>query len=232
MAQVAGNGIYTLPEAAALIGMKVPTLRSWFRDDGRRRSLFRGDYLAARAGERLTALSFHDLVEAVVAVKLKGLGMTPQRIRRTHAALAEAYGTPHPFAYRGFFVSEKADRVFAEFREDDPGGPLRAGFLEVGAEQHAIREVLQPFLQRVDYDPRTELAALVRLTADGSVHLDPERGFGKPLVASCSQRTAVLHAAWLANGRDAPVVADWYGVTTPEVEAAVSFHEDFRGLAA
>lgn len=194
--------------------------------------MFQGDYLAAQTGQRLTALSFHDLVEAVVAVRLKALGMSLQRIRKTHVSLAEAYGTPHPFAYRGFFVSEAADRVFAEIREADPGGAGRAGFVEIGPGQHAIRDVLRPFLQRVEYDSATELASLIRLTDDHAVHLDPERGYGKPLVASCSLRTSVLRDAWLANERDAAVVADWYGVTEAEVHAATSFHENFRGLAA
>jgi uncharacterized protein (DUF433 family) len=59
--------------------------------------------------------------------------------------------------------------------------------------------------------------------SEEGIVIDPARALGKPIVRASAMPTAVLAAAWGANGEDAERVADWYGVSPADVEAAVRF---------
>lgn len=87
-----------------------------------------------------------------------------------------------------------------------------------------------PHLQRVDYSSVSGLARQWNIGAD--VVIDPARALGKPIVRASGMPTAVLSAAYHANGRDAERVADWYGVTPTDVEAAISFEEQYFKVVA
>ena len=225
---VLGRGLYAPAEAARLIGMPAGTLGSWFREGAADRSpLLHRDYAGVLEGP---TLSFLDLVEALVAHRLRAHGLSTQQVRRAHAALAGFFATDRPFAHRGFYVDDQGKRLFAHLAEAGAAGA--DGFVEVFRRQHAMPEVLVPVLTRFAYDEESDLARLVRLDEEGEVVADPARRFGKPIVESCGMFTSLLADAWRANGRDAAAVADWYGVAAEEVDRAVAFDEGFTGLAA
>jgi uncharacterized protein (DUF433 family) len=209
---ILGNGIYSFSEASALTGLSVRRVRAWFEGwnmggtpRGRGR-VFRGDYPADRA------ISFFDLIEVKVAGRLRERGISLIALRKAHAALVDLLDTPHPFSRREIYTDGKAMFVRAATTGD---------LIEIVRRQHVIPQVLLPYLERVDYDPHTRLAAQWRIS-DGVV-IDPRRHFGKPIVQSSSMPTALLAQAYQANGRDLEAVADWYGVTPGEVEAAARF---------
>ena len=53
--------------------------------------------------------------------------------------------------------------------------------------------------------------------------LDPKIQFGAPIVTRAGIPTDTLHAAYLAEERDAKSVARIFGITSQEVAAAVRF---------
>ncbi len=93
--------------------------------------------------------------------------------------------------------------------------------VEVLSRQKVFVEILLPFLKRIDYDSASHLARKWLVT--DQVVLDPMICFGKPVVEKVGIATAILAASYYANNQDAGVVADWYGVHSSHVLAAVEF---------
>jgi uncharacterized protein (DUF433 family) len=218
---ILGHGIYSLPEAARLTGLKPKRVREWFlgrpRDEARK-PVFRSDYQSV-GGDR--AISFHDLIELFVAGQLRERGVSLQTLRKVHSQLENEWGTRHPFCRHE--VLTKHGQVFTRGL-DDRG---REEVVEVLTRQRAFPEILLPFLQRIDYDDATAMAR--RWCIANLVVIDPTICLGKPIVEGVGVATAILAAAYEANDQNAELVAEWYKVHPKHVIAAVDFE---RSLAA
>jgi uncharacterized protein (DUF433 family) len=217
---ILGRGVYNLPEAARLTGLRPERVREWFR--GRksqtRKPVFRSDYLSV-SGDR--AISFHDLIELFVAGQLRDREISLQSLRKVHKRLQVDLKTRHPFCRREILT--KGGQVFT-LGLDDEG---REEMIEVLTSQRVFSDILRPFLERIDYDEATAMAQ--RWCIADRVVVDPAICLGKPIVGEVGIATAVLAAAYDANDQDAELVADWYRINAKHVLAAVEFE---RGIAA
>lgn len=209
-----GNGIYSVGEAARLTGLRPQRVREWFRGriSAAAPPVFPGDYRPV-AGH--LAISFHDLVEVLIAGQLRDHGVSLQFIRRVHARLRERWQTDHPFCRVEIRTDGK--RIFSCHLDEDGRGDV----VDVRTGQMVFDTVLTPFLKKLDYDEATRLAR--RWAIAPLVVLDPAVGFGKPVAEKFGVSTRVLAAAFEANGRDAATVAAIFGVDEPHVRAAVAF---------
>jgi len=218
---ILGRGIYSLPEAARLTGLKPQRVREWFRGRIKTRiggPVFRSDYPSV-GGDR--AVSFHDLIELYVAGQLRDAGVSLQSLRKVHKRLQSDLDTRHPFCRRELLT--KDGRVFT-LGLDDQG---RDEMVEALTHQKVFADILLPFLTRIDYNEATAMAQ--RWCISDLVVVDPTICLGKPIVADVGIATAVLSASYEANDRDAELVADWFGVHAKHVIAAVEFE---RSMAA
>ena len=89
--------------------------------------------------------------------------------------------------------------------------------------QGVFPDIILPFLQRIDYDQATTVAK--RWQIADHVVIDPNICFGKPAVEKLGIATAILAAAYKANGEDAELVASWYDVHPDQILAAARFEE-------
>jgi uncharacterized protein (DUF433 family) len=212
---VLGNGIYTFPEAARLTQLRPGRVREWFRgrSSGHDRSpVFSGDYPPVDGD---CAISFYDLVDVFVAGQMREYGVSLQTLRRAYRAMQDTFGAKHPFCRQELLTDGKD--VFA--RALDVRGCEE--IVEVLTRQKVFPRILLPFLKRIDYETATKLAARWRI-ADLIV-VDPQMCFGQPIVEPAGIPTAILAAAYHANGRRADLVADWYDVHPNHVLAAAKF---------
>jgi uncharacterized protein (DUF433 family) len=212
---ILGHGVYSLPEAARLTGLKASRVREWFlgrRAEEARKPVFRSDYQSV-SGDR--AISFHDLIELYVAGQLRNHGVSLQSLRRVHRKLQGHLKTRHPFCRREILTQH--GRVFTIGLDEDG----REELIEALTNQRVFPEILLPFLRRIDYDEATEMAK--RWCIANMVVIDPQINLGKPIVEDVGIATSILAAAYEANGRDSELVADWYRVHSKHVIAAVEF---------
>lgn len=218
------TGSYGVPEAAKLARVNQHTARGWITPsrDGRRKPLLSPD-LSQIDGRY--ALSFLDLIDLLVVGRFREQGVSMQTIRRVYRKLATDLDTRHPFGHRQLFTDGRKIFLGTVDDVDDPR------LIEVLSQQHAMPDVLLPFLKQIDYGPETDTAIRWRI-ADGVV-LDPTRSFGKPLIAEEGTTTFVLAHAYHANGQDAELVADLFDVSPEAVRQAVAFEQDLtEGRAA
>lgn len=219
-----GHGIYSFADAARLLGVSTNRVRAWFRGWSRgREAVFHTDY---ETETEALVISFLDLMDACVAVSLRNHGVSMPTIRRVKEELGKLWNTRHPFARQELFTDQSGRRIFLR-TADQADEQL---FLEILKRQHAMPDVLLPFLKRVEYSPQTQLAS--QMTLMEGVLINPRRRFGAPIVNESGMPTSILYEAYLANQRDVEAVADWYGVTTEDVNVAIDFESGFSGIAA
>jgi uncharacterized protein (DUF433 family) len=216
MENMLGHGMYAMPEACRLTGLKYARLREWFFGQSHRQTsrLFHGDYPLV-GGD--FALSFHDLIDVYVAGQLREHGVSLKTVRLVYQKMQKNLGTKHPFCRRELLSDGKVvfTRSVNEWREE---------LTEVLTNQGVFPQIILPFLKRIDYERVTDLARRWRI-AD-QVVLDPGICFGKPIVEAVGIPTSVLASAYHANGKDAELVAEWFDVHSSHVIAAVAFEEN------
>jgi len=218
-----GEGVYTLPDAALILRLPLTRLRHWVggyfdagdvEDDG---------FLATWGRGRGRGFNFLVLIEAYTVYHLRLLGVSLQRIRVAREILGKHLETPHPFAARGILAS--GGRVLFDLEASAPGALLQ---LSPG-KQTELRDIIEPFCTRLDFDPSTRLADRFWPCGRGAhIVVDPRRSFGRPTITGTSITAEVL--ADLVDAGEAPTdVAAQYDVPVPAVEEA---HRFIHQLAA
>ena len=210
-----GYGLYTISEAAKLIGLKPSRVREWFRHGSgkARKPLFGGDYEPVGGDYAI----FHDLVDVYVVGQLREFGVSLQHVRKVYKKMAADLGTAHPFCRKELLTDGK--KVFTQ-NMDGSGWPRLA---EALTGHGVFPELILPFLRRIDYDKVHLLASRWRVTDE--IVVNPTVCFGKPVVEAVGIPTAILAAAYRANDRDAELVGEWYNVHPDYVLAAAAFED-------
>jgi uncharacterized protein (DUF433 family) len=220
-----GRGVYTLAEASHYISVPSATLRSWFkwRSDGQGRGpLFKSDYAPVNGDY---AISFLDLIDAYVAYFFRSNGVKTPSIRRAYEKLKDQLGEDHPFAREECKLSTDGNSVVYEILTRDGD----AGDMDVIAEQ-MLFPAFKKRLEKISYDKNTKLADAWDI-AKGVV-INPGIGFGKPVIEHTGVSTLIVASQFVANDRDAALVARLFKTTEAGVMDAYRFECSHGRIAA
>lgn len=223
-----GRGLYSVPEAARLIGVNPKTLRRWA--DGYD---FKGRGGAVRYSQPLTKrelesragfveLTFVDLVEFLFIANFVQAGVSLYTIRKAALAAAQVLGVEdHPFCVRGFKTDGK--QIFAAMElERDQLQPGERKLLQLASRQLVFVEVVEPFLLKFEYDIQTDLVKRWwPLGRDRQVMVDPTLNFGAPVLKGSGVPTETIRQ--FSKDRRVAEIADWYEITPQAVEDALAF---------
>jgi uncharacterized protein (DUF433 family) len=211
-----GVGLYSVPEARRLTGIRPATINRWVKGYVRRRYGTPVEHPALtpsslpRIGDKV-ALSFRDLMEVRFIAKLRELTVSWAEIKRTVEMARAILDTPYPFG--SLMFKTDGQKVFAEMVK---GGALLRG------RQFAFGAIFEPSLfAELEY----EAGQVARWRPDAGknvVVLDPHRSFGKPLLDEFDIQTRVIAATVNAEG-SAARVAEWYDIPVSAVRAAVDY---------
>ena len=214
-------GAYTLPDAARLLGLPLPRLRSWVRgallepkeNEERVRRYPAGPFSTqGDGGDR--HFDFLTLIELFTIAQLRKLGVRMGTLRAGRAELAARYRTFHPFALRGLLTDG------ARLLKELGGGAL----LEIGTRgQTAFAEVIEPFCHRLDFDATSHLATRFYPVGENkTIVVDPRHSFGRPIIAGTNITTKSI-ACLRRAGERAEDIAEDYGVKVIQIDAAWDF---------
>jgi len=235
MAQL-GIGIYTLMEAARLIGGDRRAIGRWLygydytgrtgEKRVRRHSdpLWLPQYDANEFGEKV--IGFSDLLELRVVREFVRRGIPLLVIRHCLETAREMFGAEYPFTSRRFVTD--GETIFLE--------AMRAGadeleMLNLRSRQYTFREIIKDSLYTgIEYNdgiarrwyPEQRRRAVV---------VDPALQFGHPVIEESGIPTASLYASYLAEDKNRAVVARLFEIAPRQVEAAVRFEEKLRQAA-
>lgn len=199
-----------MAEVSTYTQVKPTTLRHWFwdRSDGLGMGpVFQSDY--EPIGNDY-AVSFLNLIEVKVAAHFKSKGVKPSLIRRAHQLLQAEFGTSHPFAHENLRTDGKRIIRNSDDKELRDVVSRQLFFGHVWSRLHQFR-----------YSRISHLAEAWKIAR--GVWINPRVGFGKPVVENSGVSTLIVANQFLANGRDAPLVARLYRVTESGVQDAFRF---------
>ncbi len=227
MSALLGVGSYGVAEAARLADVPARTAYRWITGQGETR---RGRVLTPDLppiGDR-RALSFLDLIDLLVVGRFRQEGVSLQTVRLVYRKMTKVLGIAHPFCHRRLLTDGKL--VVLETLDEAGGGAGELRLKEVLSDQTAMPRILSPYLKQIDYANDTQTA--LRWHAAPGILIDPDRSFGKPVVADDGTTTFVLAAAYRANGEDVDLVADLFDVAPESVKYAVDFEYGLGGRTA
>ncbi|HEX5503674.1 MAG TPA: hypothetical protein VFW96_13710 [Thermomicrobiales bacterium] len=222
-----GIGLYSIADAARIIGVTPTTLRAWLVSSV---SAVHGEANARRpavtrhSDDADGVLSFVELVELLVVKNFRQAGVKMPVIREVAERASARFGTPHPFTSRHFAADGAA--VFDALatcadQKADRDDMLRG--------RRAFEQTVRPFSAQFDYAEDGRAARFWPRQHDGRVVLDPRRAFGQPIDAETGVPTAVLYDAVSANPEDdAETIARWFAVPVAAVDAAVAYERSLR----
>ena len=217
LAPAIGEGVYTLPDAALILRLPLPRLRHWVGGYFAASEAGGDGFLATWGSGRGRGFNFLVLIEAYTVYNLRRLGVSLQRIRVAREILSKHLQTPHPFAARGILAS--GGQVLFDLEETAPGALLQLS----RGKQTELKEIIEPFCTRLDFDQSTKLAERFwPCGRETRIVVDPRRAFGRPIINGTSITAEVL-AALVDAGETPADVAAQYDVPALAVEEAHHF---------
>lgn len=218
-----GFGVYNLAEVARYTQLHNQRVRAWFngRDNGSSHGrVLQSDY---RPIKKSQAVSFHDLIDVLVAGQFRELGVSLQVVRAAYSLLQTRFEARHPFCHRDLYTDGK--QIFLRTAAELGDSVLS----EVVSNQQFFSHVCE-YLTQVEYGEASALAERWCI-AEGIV-IDPQVSLGKPVIKGTGITSFVVANAYVANHADAALVADLFDIDEAAVLGAAKFERDYGTLKA
>ena len=221
--ELLGKGLYSPAEAARLVGISSSRAR-------RRIQGYRFEY-ETRAGKRrshsapiihtdlpkigeLVAVSFLELIELRVVAAFLRRGVPMRKIRRAFKHASRILEVGHPFALQKFKTDGKGI-----FMNRDEFHVL----LELSGGQYAFPEILNDYLDQIEFDDVTDLAKRWwPLGRNKPIVIDPAVAFGTPVISGTRIPVRTILDA-LKAGETKKAVCGWYDIPSQSVTSAIAF---------
>ena len=222
MTSLIGVGLYSIPEASVLTGIKPQKIRRWMYGYASGNRVHQPPlWHSPVVDEAEETIGFQDLLEIRFVNAFRDYGVSMPALRAAAEAAREYFDQPYPFTCKRFQTDGRS--VFARVTEETG----EEGLVDLVKKQNVFNKIIKPSLYTgIEYDSG-ENSALRWFPVRNSkkVVLDPERAFGKPIITDTGITTETLYHSWLAEGENAKMVASLYEIDVPEVLAAVSFEQ-------
>lgn len=229
-----GTGIYTIGDAARLVGAEPRQVRRWLfgydfksqHKDGTTSDRHSEPLWASQYAEddelNESAIGFRDLLELRIVRAFVKCGVSLLVVRRCLQQARQIFASDYPFTAQRFRTDGQT--IFLEAAREGADEEL----LDLRQMQYVFREVVKASLYAgIEYEGE----AARRWFPDANrrtIVLDPAVQFGKPVLVHSAVPTQTLYSAYQAEGADSAaigMVASIYEVPPKEVQAAVRFEE-------
>lgn len=218
------RGIYTVPEAARLVGTAPPKLQSWIEGNRGASAAPIIQRQLPRVGGR-AVLGFLDLIEAKF-IRHFTQWFSPQTIRKVSVKLRDLHDVDHPFAMDKRFRTD-GRTIFMEFAETEEERRI----LNLMNDNFEMEQVIDQSLFDGIFYIRDIARHWFPDAGTGRVVIDPTICFGHPIIKDHRVPTRQLFEAYLAEG-GIQQAAEEFEVDCDAVVQAVRFEQklDLRAL--
>jgi uncharacterized protein (DUF433 family) len=215
--------LYTVTEAARVIGVPPSTLATWTKGYTRiqgDRPVIVGEAVvtAFPAEGRCPSIPFIGLAEAMVLAAVRRSGVPMQRVRPAIAALEREIGISHALASRKLYTD--GAEVLYDFTAEQVDAEVVASLVVVRNGQRVFADVIREQLQRIQFGA-DGYANLIHVPAYKSeVVCDPLRSFGRPIFVHGGTRVDDVIARF-QTGESIEELTEEFGVSIADVEDAL-----------
>lgn len=216
--------LYTVADAARIVGMPASTLASWAKGYSRhfpdRATVAMGPVITALEPEFRggPSIPFVGLVEAMVVQAFRRTDLPLQRIRRALGVLADQGELDHALASRKLYTD--GAEVLYDYAKDVGDGQLRLLTI-VASGQRVFHEVVDAYLQRIHFDDdQWATEVIVPVTEHPILRIRPAVASGDPLfIHGGAPLSAVVSR--IKSGERIESVADDYEVPVDDMREAL-----------
>jgi uncharacterized protein (DUF433 family) len=210
-----GQGIYSIPDAAAILDMPINKVRRWVNKYWELEFVkeLDPDQAYTWGEQREKAFHFLTLIEIIAVDSFREIGVSFPKIKMAHEMLAELLITPYPFAHAELMSDGK--RIFYE---------MDASLLEMDQKQQfSFTKLVAPYCKKIEFQNKTKLAERYwPLGKDHNIVVDPHHSFGQPVITG-TNTTAEAVMNMLKAGDSPELIASVYEVNRKDVEDALAF---------
>lgn len=223
--RLVGVGLYTVPEASRLTRVPAASIRRWVTGYKYRRDdeTFAQPPVWESQVDRvdsITGLGFLDLTEIRFVHAFRKHGVSLHAICLAAQRACELFEHDHPFARKRFKTDGRG--IFAEIAQ----GTGEEKLLDLVKSQYAFHRVVSPSLYAsLEFSKKDDVLRWYPMWPRQQVMVDPNQMFGRPVVTDGKVPTETLAQAVKAEG-SVERVANWFGVPTKAVQAAVDFEDE------
>ncbi len=219
------GGLYTVPQAARILGASHAKVRSWV--EGYANSLATPIIRSRieRPAKGLV-LGFLDLIESAWVQHFLGLGYSLQTIRKVADKLRARTDLEHPFACKSRFLAD-GKSIF----EESIGEAGEARILDLMNDNFTMGPIIQQSLfDRIFYveDVAAQFQPVVETPG---IILFPKVANGRPVLKDIWVPTETLYSAYVAEDGDIAAVADDFRLSLAQVNEAITFERALRERA-
>lgn len=215
--------LYTVAEAARLVGMYPSTLDTWAhgyeRHRDRRPVVKKGPVITSlgRSADDGRSIPFIGLVEASVVQAFRQTGLPMQRIRRALEVLAQQGQLAHALASRQLY-SDGAEILYDYARDTDD---KQLGLLTiVSSGQRVFHDVISQYLERISFADTWANELILPVTERRILRVVPEVESGDPLFVQGGAPLSAVRSRFVAGEPVESIGLD-YGVPGDDIEEAL-----------
>jgi uncharacterized protein (DUF433 family) len=220
------SGVYSIPQAAKLLGISSAKVRFWITGHPKMQSapIVQSEH---KPIDHQIAISFLNLMEVRFIDAFSKYGLSVRSIRYMADEARRFLRHPHPFATDMMFRTD-GRRIFIETAEKTEDPKL----YDLKGKNWGIHQVLMEALKKdVLYGPSGIAQAWYpRRDIAPDVVLHPKISFGHPALIDSGIPTEALYDAYRADGDSYKSVSRWFGIPVEKVKEAVDFECDLRNL--
>lgn len=216
--------LYTAAEAAHLLDLPPSTFQNWTKSYTDAHKVTHPALVTkVPTMHGSPSLPFIGLTEGFALAAFRRSGVPMQRIRPALQRISEEIGLEHALGSKSLY-SDGAEILYDYAQTGDEGAEDLMGLVVVRSGQRVLTEVVRDYLQQIEWraDGYANLIHLPRYKEIGvDVVVDPERGFGQPIVVKNAVRVADILSRVRAGDETSAVAAD-YGLEVSELGDLIS----------
>jgi uncharacterized protein (DUF433 family) len=211
-----GNGIYTVPDMARILGLPYYKVNEWLNEywDGKLGKAHQSKYSWRIDNTR--AVNFHTLIEFYVMAQFGEAGVKTKNVLLAHEELAARYSTAYPFAVQEVLENMGTDGKHIYLNSAE-------GTIELNGKKQFHLEYIRSFLLKLDFNEQLA-SRLWPLGKNKSVVCDPHHKFGQPVIDGTNIQTEVIYQMYLAK-EPLSFIASLYELPVKKVKEAIAYHQ-------
>lgn len=215
--------LYTVPEAARLVGMPPSTLANWAKGYRRsfpdRRDVKQGPVITSvPSGQHgAPSIPFVGLVEAAVVQAFRRTDLPLQRIRKALEILTEQGELAHPLASKRLFTD--GAQVLFDYAQRSDDGQLRLLTVVISG-QRVFHEVIEEYLRRIHFVDTWAGEMVVPITEHEILRVRPRVASGDPLFVNGGAPLSAVASRYRA-GESIRSLARDYDVPARDIREAL-----------
>lgn len=210
-------GIFLAKDVSEILSLPYSSVRYWMFEfwDGRFGKDVNSKYTFGEKGNK--AIDFLTLIEFYTFYQLRKKNVSSQKIQKAHQHISKELKTKFPFATAG--ISTDGRRIWYEHLESIINAD--------GSTQIDLKEIIKPFLDKIDFGNNLHAERYYPLGKSHSVVIDPQHQFGQPTFLGTNLKADTIFKLY-KGGEEKKNICYLYEISQRQVSDAILYYKHRR----